>query len=147
MVKLLNDRERVGALLRQHASGPELEALHERQRELNESLLALDQALKPPPGKPRLPLDRYWSLVEEIEAERDELNRRLAGTREAALLAETLSVDWDLDEWQGRPLDWKWTVIGLTIARIELEPRGKIGARDAHGRNTFDPSRVVVKFA
>jgi hypothetical protein len=96
MVKLLNDRERVGALLRQHASGPELEALHERQRELNESLLALDQALKPPPGKPRLPLDRYWSLVEEIEAERDELNRRLAGTREAALLAETLSVDWDL---------------------------------------------------
>jgi site-specific DNA recombinase len=147
MVKLLNDRERVGALLRQHASSPELEALHERQRELNESLLALDQALKPPPGKPRLPLDRYWSLVEEIEAERDELNRRLAGTREAALLAETLSVDWDLDEWQGRPLDWKRTVIGLTIARIELEPRGKIGARDAHGRNTFDPSRVVVKFA
>jgi site-specific DNA recombinase len=66
VIAFLNDRESVSALLRQHAPGPELEALHQRQTELNESLLALDQALNPPPGVRRLPLDRDWAQVELI---------------------------------------------------------------------------------
>ena len=147
MVEFLNDRERVGTLLREHARGAELDALHDRMAELNECLLALDQALKPPPGKPRMPIDRYWSLVEEVEAERDELNRRLAVTREAALLAETLSVDWTAEEWNARPLDWRRLMITLAVVRVELEPRGRIVARDARGRNVFDPERVHIKFA
>ena len=144
VVDFLNDRERVSALLRQHAPGPELAALHERQRELNESLLALDQALKPPPGKPRMPIDRYWSLVEEIETERDGLNRRLAATREAALLAETLSVDWTVEEWEGRPLQWQRAIVRLVTERIEVGP-GAVAPKGQKG-NRFDPERVKIKF-
>jgi site-specific DNA recombinase len=147
VIAFLNDKRRVSALLRQHAPGPELEALHERQQELNESLLALDQALNPPPGMPRIPLDRYWRLVKQIEAERDELNRRLAVTREAALLAETLGEEWTPEEWATKPIEWKRTIICLVTAEITIEPRGKIGLRDARGRNVFDSSRVRVTFA
>jgi hypothetical protein len=75
-------------------------------QELNESLLALDQALRPPRGKPRMPIDRYWAAVEEVEEERDALMRRMATSREASLLAETLSLGREVSEaWQTRPLE------------------------------------------
>jgi hypothetical protein len=147
MVELLNDRGRLSTLLQQYAQGPELEAIHERQRELNESLLTLDAALRPPPGRPRMPLDRYWAQVEEVERERDELNRRLAVTREAALIGEAMKEEWTLALWDSKPLSWRRTMLSLSCKRLALEPRGKITARDAYGRNVFDPERVKVEFS
>lgn len=40
-----------------------------------------------------MPPKLYWQMVAEVEAEREELQRRLAVTREASLLAETLSFE------------------------------------------------------
>jgi site-specific DNA recombinase len=145
LVEFLNDRERVGALLRQHASGPEMEALHERIAELNDSLTALDAALNPPAGKPRMPLPRYWAQVESIEAERESITRRLAVTREASILAEALSVEWTEEEWTGRPLEWRRAILRLCVERMELEPRGQGKGRE--GPAVFDPERVRVKFS
>jgi hypothetical protein len=144
-VELLNDRRRVETLLRQHASGPEMEALHERMAELNDSLTALDAALAPPPGKPRMPLPRYWQQVEGIEAERESITRRLAVTREASILAEALGVEWTEDEWTGRPLEWRRSIIKLCVERMELEPRGQ--GKGRVGPAVFDPERVRVKFS
>jgi site-specific DNA recombinase len=142
----LNDRTRVMALLRQHAQGAELDALHDRQHELNESLVALDAALNPPPGKPRMSLERYWSQVEAIEAERALIQRKLAVTREASLLTETLGVDWTPDEWQAKPLEWRRSVLKLVCERIELRRPTLRGRKGLYGTE-FDSSRVVVKFA
>jgi site-specific DNA recombinase len=147
MVEFLADRERVSTLLRQHAPGPEMDELHARQSELNDSLLALDKALNPPPGIRRMPIERYWRQVEEIEAERAELNRRLAISREAALIAETLNGEWTPETWAAKPLDWKRLIIRLATVQVTLESRGRIASRDERGRNVFDPSRVIVKFA
>ena len=43
-------------------------------------------------------------------------------------------------------MDWKRLIISLATVEVIIEPRGKIAARDARGRNTFDPKRVRVKF-
>jgi DNA invertase Pin-like site-specific DNA recombinase len=145
VVTFLNDRERVRALLRQHASGPEMDAIHERINELSESLLALGKALNPPKGVPRLPQAVYYEQVTAIEQERKELHRRMAVTREAALLTETLSVDWTPEEWNGRPLDWRRTILKLVTASIVIEPVGKESATP--GRNVFKAERVRVTFA
>lgn len=144
--KFLNDRPRVLTLLRQHASGAELEALHARQEELNENLVALDSALNPPPGRPRMPLDRYWTQVEAIEAERAQLQRKLTVTREAALLTETLSIDWTPELWAEQALEWRRSVLKLVTERIELHRPTK-GARPGLYGTEFDPERVKIKFA
>src|SRR5215207_4843990 len=91
----LSDRWIPAKLLRR-AAGPELDAIHDRIAELSDSLHALAQALNPPPGVPRMPLQTYYEQAAIIEAERQELHRRMAVTREAALLAEVLSVEWTL---------------------------------------------------
>jgi hypothetical protein len=148
MIDFLNDRERVTTLLRQLAPGPELDAVHARNAELNESLLALDQAAyNPPPGQKRLPPERYNRLLEQIETEQRELNRKLAVSREAAILAETLNEEWTPEAWADKPMDWKRLVIGLATVEVSIEPRSKIAVRDARGRNTFDPERVSITFA
>jgi site-specific DNA recombinase len=146
VVEFLNNRERVASLLRQHASGPEMDALHARMAELNDSLTALDQArFNPPAGAKRLPADRYWQQTEAIEAERDSITRRLAVTREASLLAETLSVEWTPEAWQEAPHDWRRSIIRLVVKELTLEPRGQ--GKGRAGPAVFDPERVRVEFA
>jgi site-specific DNA recombinase len=145
VVAFLSDRERVKALLRQYASGPEADAIHARISELGDSLLALGQALNPPPGVPRMPLAVYYEQAAIIEAERQELHRRLALTREASLLTETLSLDWTLEEWERRPLAWKRNILKLVTKAIVIEPRGKASVMPGH--NAFDPTRIRVELA
>jgi site-specific DNA recombinase len=151
VVQFLADKERVGKLLRKHAAGPELDAIQDRIAELSDSLHALAQALNPPPGVPRLPLEMFYEQSRQIEAERQELHKRMAITREAALLTEVLSVEWTLEEWEARPLHWRRTILGLVTESIVIEPRGKLLPKDdprfRPGYNGFDPERVQVTFA
>jgi site-specific DNA recombinase len=150
VVAFLADKERVTKLLRR-AAGPELDAIHDRIAELSDSLHALAEALNPPPGVPRMPLQTYYEQAAIIEAERQELHRRMAVTRETALLAEVLSVEWTLEEWEARPLHWRRTLLKLVTESIEIEPRGKLLAKDdpnyQPGFNAFDPERVRITFA
>jgi DNA invertase Pin-like site-specific DNA recombinase len=145
VVAFLADRARVKALLRQYASGPEADAVHARISELSESLLALGKALNPPPGIPRMSLGVYHDQAAIIEAERQELHRRLAVTREASLLTEVLSFEDVSQEWIARPLHWKRGILNLVTKQIIIEPRGKASVQP--GRNSFDPSRIRVEFA
>jgi site-specific DNA recombinase len=150
VVEFLADKERVTKLLRKHAAGSELDAIHDRIAELSDSLHALAQALNPPPGVPRMPLQTYYEQAAIIEAERQELHKRMAVSREAALLTEVLSFEDAAKEWEARSLHWKRQMLGLVIESIVIEPRGKLLPRDdprfRPGYNGFDSSRVVVTF-
>ncbi len=145
VVEFLSDRERVNALLAEHAHGPGTEQVHARINELSESLLALAKALNPPPGVPRMPLPAYYEQVAAIEAQREQLHRRLAITRSTALLAEVLAFEDAAEEWDSRPLHWQRAILKLVTKRIVMEPRGK--ASPEPGFNVFDPERVKVEFA
>jgi hypothetical protein len=145
VVAFLADHERVNALLREQTQGPDADALHARINELSESLFALGQALNPPPGVPRMTLSTYYEQAKIIEAERQELHRRLAVTREAAILIEVLEFEDAGAEWDRRPLEWKRTILRLLTKRIAIEPRGKGSV--IPGKNTFDPTRVKIEFA
>jgi site-specific DNA recombinase len=151
VVDFLADKERVGALLRKHAAGPDLAAIQAREAELGDSLLALDDArFNPPPGAKRLPDERYQRLLEEIENERKELHRRMAVTREAALLAEVLEFADVEKEWASRSLHWRRAILKLVTESIVILPRGKLLSKDdprfRPGYNGFDPERVAVTF-
>lgn len=145
VVGFLADHERVSALFRQHAKDPDIDALQDRISELSDSLFALGQALNPPPGVPRMTLEIYYQQAAVIEEERKELHRRMAVTREAALLAEVLEFKDAAHEWATRTLHWKRKVLTLVTKRIVVEPRGKRSATP--GVNVFDPERVQVEFA
>jgi site-specific DNA recombinase len=151
VVEFLADKERVGALLRKHAAGPELDAIQARIAELGDSLHALAQALNPPPGVPRMPLQTYYDQAAIIEAERQELHRRMAVTREAALLAEVLDFADAEKEWETRPLNWRRAMLKLITNSIVIQPRGKLLPKDdprfRPGFNGFDPERVKLTFA
>jgi hypothetical protein len=110
--------------------------------------LALANALNPPPGVPRMPLPVYYEQMSVIEAEREQLHRRLAVTRQAAMLAEVLTFENAAREWDNRPLHWQRAILKLVTKRIVVEPRGKGGGpRDAAGRSLFDAERIKVDFA
>lgn len=149
VVGFLADKERVTKLQRR-AAGPEAEAIHDRIAELGDSLHALAEALNPPPGVPRLPLPTYYEQAAIIEQERRELHKRMAVTREAALLAEVLDFEDAEKEWASRSLHWQRTILKLVTERIVIEPRGKLLPRDdprfRPGYNGFDPERVSITF-
>jgi hypothetical protein len=90
-------------------------------------------------------LSTYYEQAKIIEAERQELHRRLAVTREAAILIEVLEFEDAGAEWDRRPLEWKRTILRLVTKRIAIEPRGKGSV--IPGKNTFDPTRVKIEFA
>jgi site-specific DNA recombinase len=145
VVAFLNDQERVKALLKTRASGPELDTIHERIAELSDNLLAVGAALNPPPGVPRMPLAVYYEQAAAIEAERKQLHARLGVRREASLLVECLDVEWTVETWDAKGLEWQRAILRLVTRSIVVEPRGKGSVQP--GRNVFDPSRVVVTFA
>jgi site-specific DNA recombinase len=151
VIAFLADKERVKKLLLRSAD-PELVAkIQTREAELIESKHALGQALNPPPGVPRMPLETYFEQVAIIEAEQQELRRRLAVTREAALLDEVLGFEDAAHEWETRSLHWRRTILKLVTTSIVIEPRGKLLAKDdpryQPGFNAFDPERVRITFA
>jgi site-specific DNA recombinase len=151
VVEFLADKERVRKLLL-HQADPELVAkIQAREAELTESIHALGQALNPPPGVPRMPLETYYEQAAIIEAERQELHRRLVVTREAAILNEVLQFEDAAKEWEARSLHWRRTILKLVTRSIVIEPRGKLLAKDdpnyRPGFNAFDPERVRIKFA
>jgi DNA invertase Pin-like site-specific DNA recombinase len=150
VVEFLADKERVTKLQRR-AAGPEVDAIHDRIAELGDSLHALAEALNPPPGVPRLPLPTYYEQAAIIEAERKELHRRMAVTREAALLAEVLGFEDTAKEWASRSLHWQRSILKLVTESIVIEPRGKLLPKDdprfRPGFNGFDETRVSITFA
>ena len=151
VVEFLADKERVNKLLLSEAD-PELVAkIQAREAELIESKHAHALALNPPPGLPRLDLETYFEQVAAIEAERQELRRRLDVTREAALLNEVLDFEDAAHEWETRSIHWRRTILKLVTESIVIEPRGKLLAKDdpryQPGFNAFDPERVKITFA
>src|SRR5215217_2473633 len=151
VVAFLADKERVRNLLLSEAD-PELVAkIQAREAELTESMHALAQALNPPPGVPRLKLETYYEQAEIIAAERQEARRRLAVTREAALLNEVLEFEDAAHEWETRSIHWRRTILKLVTESIVIQPRGKLLAKDdpryQPGFNAFDPDRVQITFA
>jgi hypothetical protein len=145
VVKWLEDKRNVTNLLKLYSDGPEAEAMTQRVAELNDSLVDLAHALKPPPGQPKMPLKLYWQMVAEVEAEREELQRRLAVTREASLLVETLSFEDMASEWAQRPNEWRRAILKLCTKRIVVEPVGKLAGVTPKGFR-FDPERVRIEF-
>jgi DNA invertase Pin-like site-specific DNA recombinase len=145
VLAFISDHERVRALLRRYASGPELDATHDRIDQLSDSLLALGAALNPPPGVPRIDMAFYFEQVSAIEAERAELNKSLAVTREAGLIQELLTFEDAGKEWDAHSQDWQRTILKLVTASIVIEPVGKASATP--GRNVFRGERVVVEFS
>jgi site-specific DNA recombinase len=147
VIDFIADKGRIGGILRLHARGPEMEALHDRIGELNDAQTRLDQALNPPPGIPAMKIETYWSLSAEIDNEKRTLHRRLAVSREAALLAETLNFEEGeaAEVWAEREQEWRRSIIALVTERIVIEQRGSGGKKG--GINRFDPERVRITFA
>ena len=150
VVEFLADKERVTKLLRKSA-GPELDAIHDRIAELGDSLHTLAEALNPPPAVPRMSLETYYEQCRIIEEERKELHKRMAVTREAALLTEVLGFEDAEKEWASRSLHWQRSILKLVTESIVIEPRGKLLSKDdpryQPGFNAFDPERMRVTFA
>ena len=92
-----------------------------------------------------MPLKLYWQMVAEVEAEREELQRCLAVTREASLLLETLSFEDMASEWAQRPNEWRRAILKLCTKRILVEPVGKLAGVTPKGFR-FDPERVRIEF-
>ena len=147
VIDFIADKERIGKILRLHARGPEMEALHDRIGDLSDAQTRYDQALNPPPGIPAMPIERYWKLTAEVAEEKRTLHRRLAVSREAALLAETLNFEEGeaAEVWAERSQEWRRSIIALVTESIVIEQRGSGGKKG--GINRFDPERVCITFA
>ncbi|HTE70747.1 MAG TPA: recombinase family protein [Actinomycetes bacterium] len=152
VIAFLADKERVSKLLLRSADPEQVAKIQTREAELTTALNDLDKArFAPPPGVPRMSDERYYELVATIEAERQELHRRLVVTREASILNEVLQFEDAAHEWETRSLHWRRTVLKLVTKSIVIEPRGKLLAKDdpryRPGFNAFDPERVRITFA
>jgi site-specific DNA recombinase len=151
VIEFMADKERVSKLLLRSADPELLAKIQAREAELTESKNALGRALNPPPGIPRMDMETYFEQVAAIEAEREEIHRRLVVTREAARLKEILEFEDAAHEWETKSLHWKRETLKLVTESIVIEPRGKLLARDDPryhpGFNDFDPERVRITFA
>lgn len=151
VVEFLADKERVNKLLLRQAPPEQVAKIQAREAELTENKAALGRALNPPPGIPRMDMETYYEQMAAIEAERQEIHRRLVVTRDAAILNEVLGFEDAAHEWETRPLHWRREILKLVTESIVIEPRGKLLPRDdprfRPGFNGFDPTRVAVTFA
>jgi DNA invertase Pin-like site-specific DNA recombinase len=148
-IAFLSDPKRIQAVLRRHESGPDVAAIHARMDELAENKLTLDQArYYPPPGKPRITDDRYYALLESIEAEERELSRSTAVGREASILIEALDFgDEAAEVWEERAIEWRRKMLGLICERIEVTPFRGVYIKGKRGGSALDPSRIRMQFA
>jgi site-specific DNA recombinase len=145
-VAFLSDRERIMAVLRSR-EGSGMEALHARENELSDSMVALAAALNPPPGIPRMPLPVYYEQVAAIDAERKALERKMAVNREASLLVEALDFgDQAAEVWAERGVNYQRQILKLIVKSVEVRPGRVIRTKGKRG-NSFDPERVAVVFA
>jgi site-specific DNA recombinase len=151
VIAFLADKERVNKLLLSKADPEDVAKIQVREAELTENKNALGRALNPPPGVPRMDMETYYEQVAAIEAERQEIHRRLIVTREAAALNEVLEFEDAAHEWETRSLHWRRNILKLVTKSIVIEPRGKLLSKDdpryQPGFNAFDPERVRVTFA
>jgi DNA invertase Pin-like site-specific DNA recombinase len=145
----LSDRSRIQAVLREHERGPDAAKTHARMDELAESKLALDQArYYPPSGKPKMPDDRYWALMEQIETEERELSRSMAVDRAASDLIEALDFGDQAGEvWAKREIEWQRRILGLICKRVEVTPFRGLYIKGKRGGSALDPERVHITFA
>ena len=149
VVAFLNDKQRANALLDQHKlDTPEMAAIDARFAELQDDKRALEDArFRPPLGMKRLEEERYYELLAEIEREQEQLQRRRFVNRDAQPLREALRQEWTIEEWEGRPLEWRRAVIRLVAERIEVVPTNRRGAEKGHLGAVHNPDRVKVKLA
>jgi site-specific DNA recombinase len=149
VVAILNDKQRAQALLEQHRlQTPEIAAIDARYAELEDNKLALERAaFNPPQGVRRLPTERYWELLTEIEREQETLQRRRIVNRNALPLREALQQVWTVEEWGSRRLEWRRAVIRLVAERVEVTPALQQGAPKGHLGGVHNPDRIKVKLA
>ena len=149
IVAFLNDKQRAQALLDQHKlDTPEMAVIDARYSDLEDNRLALERArFNPPQGVKRLPEERYYELLTEIEREQEQLQRRRIVNRDAQPLREALRHNWTVEEWRGRPLEWRRAVIKLVVERIEVSPVDRRGAQKGHLGGVHNPDRIKVKVA
>jgi hypothetical protein len=149
VVAFLQDKRRARALLDTHRlDTPEMAAIDARYAELENAKVDLERAaFNPPQGVRRLPLETYWPLREEIEQEQAQLQRRRVVNRDAQPLREALGVEWSIEEWEARPLEWRRAIIRLVVERIEVSPASRLGAEKGHLGAVHDPDRIKVKMA
>jgi hypothetical protein len=95
----------------------------------------------------KLPTERYWELLTEIEREQETLQRRRVVNRDALPLREALHQEWTVEEWGSRPLEWRRAVIRLVVERIEVAPTPQRGATKGHLGSVHNPDRIRVKLA
>jgi site-specific DNA recombinase len=150
VVEFLNDKRRAEALLDTHKlDTPEMAAIDAQFAELKADKLRLNKAyFRPPTGQPKLEEDFYYEQLDEIAVELEQLNRRRLVNREAQPLKDALKQTWTVQEWEGRPLGWRRSVIKLVCERIEVAkaPTKGGGVKGTQGPY-FDPDRVRVAFA
>jgi DNA invertase Pin-like site-specific DNA recombinase len=149
VVAFLNDKPRAQALFDQYRLGtPEMAAIDARYVKLEDNKLALERAaFNPPQGVKRLLTERYWELRTEIEREQEQLQRRRIVNRDAQPLREALGQEWTVQEWRGRPLEWRRSVLRLVVERIEVMPVPQRGAAKGHIGAVHNPDRIKVKLA
>jgi hypothetical protein len=151
VIEFLADKDRVSKLLLSSADPEEVAKIQAREAELTENKNALGRALNPPPGVPRMDMETYYEQVAAIEAERQEIHRRLVVTREAAALNEVLDFEDAAHKWETCSLHWRRTILKIVTESIVIEPRGKPLAKGdpnyRPGFNAFDPTRVKVVLA
>jgi site-specific DNA recombinase len=150
VVVFLNDWRRVEALLEQHRlSGPERDALDARYAELQDNKMVLEEAaFNPPAGVSRLPRERYWELRRQIDQEQDQLQRMRAVSREVQPLKAVMKRTWTEESWLAQPLEWRRAILHLVTECIEVAPDpGHGGGKKGAMGGTFNPDRVIVKFA
>jgi site-specific DNA recombinase len=149
VVAFLNNKQRAQALLERHRlATPEIAAIDTRYAELEDGKLALEQAaFNPPQGVKKLPTERHWELLTEIERKQEILQRRRVVNRDALPLREALHQEWTVEEWGSRPLEWRRAIIRLVVERIEVAPTPQRGATKGHLGSVHNPDRIRVKLA
>jgi len=146
VIEWLSDKANVNNLLALYATGPEDEALTLQIADKNDALVDLSRALK----ERKIRYREYARLYDETVAERNELQRARAASREAGILLKILAFEDVAAEWATRSLSWKRSVLDLCVKQIIVEPVGKTtGIRVNGQRNGFafdTADRVTVKF-
>lgn len=141
VIEWLEDKRHVADLLARCA--PETESKTLRIADLNDALVDLGRALK----ERKMRYGDYSRLYDETVEERTALQRQVAVTREASILAETLAFEDVASEWNARPLEWRRAIVKLCVGRIVVEPVGKTtGAQKGRSGFALDPERVRIEF-